>query len=111
MNIKITGRQIDITPALKERINSKFGKLTHHFEQITSVHVILSVEKNLHRAEITVHASGAELFAHDEAIDMYAAIDGLVKKIDTQLLKHKNKLKDHSGCCKHNGMHEAETEE
>jgi putative sigma-54 modulation protein len=58
---------------------------------MTNVHVVLSVEKAMQRAEATIHVSGAELFADADCDDMYAAIDMLVDKLDRQLIKHKEK--------------------
>ena len=62
---------------------------------VTNVHVILSVEKLRHKAEATIHISGADVYADSEEEDMYAAIDSLVDKLDRQIKKHKEKLTDH----------------
>jgi putative sigma-54 modulation protein len=53
------------------------------------------VEKLLHHAEATLQLSGKQLHADATAADMYAAIDALVDKLDTQLVKHKEKLTNH----------------
>lgn len=95
MQIKLTGHHVDITPALREFVDSKFTRLERHFEQMTDVHVILTVEKLRHKAEATLHVSGNDMFADTISDDMYAAIDGLMDKLDRQLLKHKEKLTDH----------------
>ena len=70
-------------------------RIEHHFDHITNLHVILSVEKLRQKAEATVHASGANLFADAVHEDMYAAIDALSDKLDRQIKKHKEKLKNH----------------
>jgi putative sigma-54 modulation protein len=54
----------------------------------------LSVEKLRHRAEATIHISGAEVFADSDCDDLYAAIDKLTDKLDRQVIKHKEKLED-----------------
>jgi putative sigma-54 modulation protein len=59
------------------------------------VHVILDVEKLSQKAEATMHVNGGELFASEAQQDMYAAIDGLVDKLDRQVIKHKEKLSRH----------------
>jgi putative sigma-54 modulation protein len=59
------------------------------------VHVVLSVEKLQQKAEATMYMSGADVFADSVHEDMYAAIDGLVDKLDRQIKKHKEKLKEH----------------
>ncbi|MBA3987619.1 ribosome hibernation promoting factor [Aliidiomarina maris] len=95
MQINLTGHHVDITEALREYVDTKFAKLERHFDHITNVHVILNVEKLRQKAEATVHLSGAEVFATSEHEDMYAAIDGLIDKLDRQVVKHKEKLKRH----------------
>jgi putative sigma-54 modulation protein len=91
--LQITGRHVEITPALREYAEKKLGKMEHHFNHITQVHIILSVEKNEHKAEATVHASGhADFFAEALATNMYAAIDSLSEKLTRQIVKHKEKL-------------------
>jgi putative sigma-54 modulation protein len=61
---------------------------------MTNAHVILHVEKERQRAEASVHVNRADLFADHEHDDMYAAIDGLVDKLDRQIKKHKERLQD-----------------
>lgn len=95
MQINLTGHHVDITESLRDYVDTKFAKLERHFEHITNVHVILNVEKITQKAEATVHLSGAEVFATSEHEDMYAAIDGLIDKLDRQVVKHKEKLKRH----------------
>ncbi|MEX0901041.1 MAG: ribosome-associated translation inhibitor RaiA [Gammaproteobacteria bacterium] len=95
MQIKLTGHHVELTPALRTYVDSKFVRLERHFEHVTDVHVILTVEKLRHTAEATLHVSGNDLFADSVSEDMYAAIDGLIDKLDRQLIKHKEKLTDH----------------
>jgi putative sigma-54 modulation protein len=92
MQLSISGHHVDVTDALKNYASEKLTKLERHFDHITNVHVVLSVEKLRQRAEATMHVSGAELFADADSEDMYAAIDALTDKLDRQLLKHKEKL-------------------
>lgn len=95
MQLSLTGHHVDITDALRNYVDTKFEKLERHFDQVTNVHVILSVEKLRQKAEATMHLNGADVFADDEKEDMYAAIDGLVDKLDRQVKKHKEKLTNH----------------
>lgn len=95
MHPTITGHHIDVTPALRKRINSKMGRLERHFDQVTDSHVVLTVEKNRHQAEATINVSGAKLYASSVDEDMYAAIDTLMDKLVRQIRKHKEKLTDH----------------
>ena len=95
MQLTITGHHIDITPALRNKVESKLGKLEKHFDNLVDVHCVLTVEKLEHKAEATVHLSGGTIFADAIDQDMYAAVDALVDKLNRQVIKHKEKLTDH----------------
>ena len=95
MQVIISGHHLEITDALKAHTEDKFSKLARHFDKVTDVHVILSVEKLVQKAEATLHFAGTKFFAEDHQEDMYAAIDELVTKLDRQILKHKEKHADH----------------
>lgn len=95
MQVNLTGHHIEITPALKDYLNSKFERIERHFDQVTAVSCILTVEKLRHKAEAKINVTGGTLFAEDVEDDMYAAIDGLVDKLDRQIKKYKEKLTDH----------------
>ena len=95
MQISVTGHHLDVTASLKAYVESKFEKLERHFDNVTDVHVILTVEKLLQKAEATVQIRGGKIFAEDHQEDMYAAIDALVDKLDRQVKKHKEKLTKH----------------
>jgi len=95
MQINISGHHVEVTQALKDHVHSKIEKLERHFDNITNVQVTLTVEKTTQKAEATMHVSGAELHANADNDDMYAAIDGMVDKLDRQLLKHKEKMVNH----------------
>ncbi len=97
MQISLTGNHIDITPAIRDYVDSKFSRLERHFDRVTKVHVILSVEKLRQKAEATLHLNGADIFADSTEEDMYAAIDGLLHKLDRQVKKHKEKSTNHKG--------------
>jgi putative sigma-54 modulation protein len=95
MRIEISGHQIDVTPALRDYVQSKLERLERHSDQLLDGHVILSVEKLQQKAEATINLSGRSLHAESIAEDMYASIDLLADKLDRQVLKHKEKLTDH----------------
>lgn len=97
MQVNLTGHHVDLTDALRAYVDEKIAKLERHFDHVTNVHVILSMEKLSKKAEATVHIAGADVFADSVHEDMYAAIDSLVDKLDRQVLKHKEKLKSHRG--------------
>ncbi len=95
MQVSVTGHHVEVTDSLKSFSEEKIGKLKRHFDNVTDVHVILTVEKLEQKAEATVQVSGAKLFAEDTQEDMYVAIDNMVHKLDRQIIKHKEKLNSH----------------
>jgi putative sigma-54 modulation protein len=95
MQISLSGHHVELTDSLRNYVNEKVERLDRHFDQALDIHVILTVEKLRHKAEATMHVSGGNLYADDVQEDMYAAIDGLVDKLDRQGKKHKEKLKNH----------------
>ena len=94
MQLIISGHHLAITVPIREYVASKLEKLERHHNHITSIHVIVSVEKLLQKAEATIHISDGELFASTEHEDLYAAIDLLADKLDRQLIKHKEKHRE-----------------
>ncbi|WP_280566434.1 ribosome-associated translation inhibitor RaiA [Chromohalobacter sp. 296-RDG] len=92
MQANITGHHIELTDALRDYVNEKLARLERHYDNITTVQVTLSIEKERHLAACTLHAAGADLHADTQSDDMYAAIDALTDKLDRQLVKHKEKL-------------------
>lgn len=95
MNLTITGHHIEVTPALRDYVSGKVEKVIKHFDHVTSVHVILSVEKLVQKAEITLHVKGKDIYADSSDTDLYAAIDILIDKLDRQVQKYKGKHNDH----------------
>ena len=95
MQLTISGHHIDVTEALRDYVTNKISRLEKHHDRITNTHVILTVEKLQQKAEATLHISGADLYADSESEDLYAAIDSLTDKLDRQLIKHKEKHRNH----------------
>lgn len=95
MQLNVSGHHVEVTEPLREYVDTKFERLQRHFDQISNIQVTLIVEKMVQKAEATIHISGADIFAHSESEDMYAAIDALADKLDRQLIKHKEKSRGH----------------
>jgi len=95
MQIDITGHHVDLSDALRDYVHDKFTRLERHFDKVIDVHVILTVEKLNQKAEATIHMSGNDVHAEANSDDMYASIDGLVDKLDRQIVKHKEKITNH----------------
>lgn len=95
MNLNLTGHHVEITPALREHVTLKLDRVSRHFDQVTSTHVILSVDKLEQKAEVTLHVKGKDIYANATHADLYAAIDLLADKLDRQIVKHKEKITTH----------------
>ncbi|NMG44801.1 ribosome-associated translation inhibitor RaiA [Aromatoleum toluvorans] len=95
MNLTITGHHVEVTPAIREYVNTKLDRVIRHFDNVTSVSVILSVEKLRQKAEVTLHVRGKDIYVESDDADMYAAIDSMADKLDRQVLKYKGKNHDH----------------
>ena len=95
MQLDITGHHVEVTEPLREYVVSKLDKISRHFDLVSDVHCILTVEKLRHKAEATVSLNGAKLYADATEEAMYAAIDSLADKLERRVRKHKEKLVDH----------------
>lgn len=95
MQVNVSGHHVEITDSLRNYVESKVEKLERHFDIVSDVHCILTVEKLRHKAEAKVLVNGGTIYADATEEDMYAAIDGLVDKLERRVRKHKEKLVDH----------------
>lgn len=91
MQLNFTGRNVDVTPALKTYSSEKFQRLERRDDGITHVNITFHLENVTHIAEATLHLRGTEIHATAKADDMYKAIDELIDKLVTQITKHKEK--------------------
>lgn len=92
MKFIISGKNIDVTPGLKEAIEHKFGKLERYFTPDTEVLVTFSVEKDRQKVEVTIPVKGNIIRSEQVSNDMYVSIDLVEEVIQRQLRKYKNKL-------------------
>jgi putative sigma-54 modulation protein len=95
MQVSVTFRHMDATDALKVFAADKVSKIEKYIHTPTDAHVVLSVEKHMHRAEINVTANGVRIRGEDSSGDMYGSIDGAAQKIEKQLKRYRNKLANH----------------
>ncbi|MFA5487894.1 MAG: ribosome-associated translation inhibitor RaiA [Candidimonas sp.] len=96
MNLSITGRHLEVTPAIREYVMNKMARVSRHFDNVIDTQVILSIERVNHTAEATMRLPGKDI--HCEATDenLYASIDLLADKIDRQVIKYKTKTQNHA---------------
>jgi len=100
MNFTISGHHLELTPAIREYVQSKLERIKRHFDQVIDISVILTVDKitekeKRQKAEINLRVKGKDLHAESIAHDLYAAIDALIDKLDRQVMKYKTKVKEH----------------
>ncbi len=92
MNIIVSGRHLDITPALRDYAESKVKKFGKYLSSISEALVTLSVEKYRHKAEVLLKANGVTIQAESVTGEIYASIDEVIEKLERQVKKHKEKL-------------------
>ena len=106
MQLSVTGHHVEVSVPLRDYVTSKIEKIERHFDHVSDVHCILTVEKLRHKAEATINVNGGTIYADATEEDMYAAIDGLVDKLDRQIKKRKEKLVDHHARDTHKRQYE-----
>ncbi len=94
MRFTITGRNIEVTPGLREAVEDKLGKLDRFFAPATEAVVRLSVQKDIQKIEVTIPVKGHIIRAEESSSDMYVSIDLVEEILERQLKKYKNKLID-----------------
>ncbi len=92
MKLTIRGKNIQVTPALKEHVTKRIGNLGKFFETEEEAQIMLSVEKGRHRVEVTIPLNGYILRGEEETGDMYASVDLVTDKLEKQIEKYKTRL-------------------
>lgn len=92
MQISVRGKNIEATPALVDYANKRLGKLDKHFDETAEVQVVLSVIRDNHIVEVTVHLNGLIIRGEESTADMYASIDMVVDKLERQIKKYKTRM-------------------
>ena len=95
MQLNVSGHHVEVTASLKEYVETKIEKIARHFDLVSDVQCILTVEKLRHKAEATAKVNGGTIHCEHTEEDMYAAIDGLVDKLERRVRKYKEKQVDH----------------
>jgi len=92
MKVNVSGKNFNVTKALKEYAEKKVGKLERFFDTEVDAQVTLSVEKDRHIVEVTMPLNGMLLRGETETNDMYSSIDVVVDKLEKQIEKYKTKI-------------------
>lgn len=100
MNLTISGHHLEITPALRDYVYAKLGRIPQQFDQVVDMKVLLTVDNikdkdQRQKAECNIHVKGRDLFATSSHSDLYAALDDLADKMNRQVQEHKDRIKDH----------------
>ncbi len=89
----IRGKNMEVTPALRDYVEKRVGKVMKYFDNVGEITVLLTVEKGRHIVEVNVPIDSGVLLRGEEAtMDMYTSIDLVVEKLERQIHKHKTKL-------------------
>lgn len=103
MRVIITGKGMEVSDYLKEMVTKKVTKLQRYFGEYTEAHITMSIQKSRHIVEVTIPFDGIVLRGEEATGDMYASIDGVLKKLEKQIHKHRTALKKrlHEGAFLH----------
>jgi putative sigma-54 modulation protein len=91
MNVEYTGRQYEITPAIRKQIETGLNKIQKVLGDNFDTHVILAAEKHRHKAEITITVRNRPIVGVAEASDMTSAVGEALDRIDRQAVKYKSR--------------------
>jgi len=97
MNLTISGHHLEVSPALRAYVISKLERVLRHFDQVIHVNVLLSKrneaqKERRQRVECSIHVKGNALHAGSQHLNLYAAIDALIDKLDRQVVSHKTRM-------------------
>src|SRR5690606_13640839 len=94
MQIVVKGKNIKVTPALRDYAEKKVNKILGFFDEVAGgrTEVMLRTEREHHIVEVTVTVNGLILRGEEATNDMYASIDGVVDKIERQIRKYKTRI-------------------
>ncbi|TCL06658.1 ribosome-associated translation inhibitor RaiA [Sodalis ligni] len=104
MIINITSKQMEITPAIRQHVEERLAKLAKWQTQLINPHIILSKQPQGFVADATLNTANGPLVASAGNLDMYAAINELITKLERQLNKvqHKGEARRATECVKIN---------
>ena len=95
IHLDMTGRHVEITPALRDFAEEKLAKLERLLDGPIEAHVVLGIEKHRHFAEVQIKCKTGLFTGHQETGDLYASIREVADKLERQALKHKEKIQNH----------------
>ena len=97
MQIKLSSRHGQLSPAAQSKVESKVSRLTRYFDRLTALNVTVDLQNRaLPAVEIVASAEHIhDMVSHEAAAQLWRSVDGAVQKLEQQLRKHKEKVRDH----------------
>ncbi len=96
MQVRITGRNIQLTEAMKNYVDKKIKRLEKYLDEPIDIQVILNVEKFRQIAEVNVSSKSGSFYGSEESHDIYASVDMVVDKLEEQVRRKKERLQQRS---------------
>ena len=93
MRVTISGKGMEVSDYLKEMVTKKVSKLQRYFDEHTEAHITMSIQRSRHIVEVTIPFDGVVLRGEEATGDMYASVDGVLKKLEKQIHKHRTALR------------------
>jgi putative sigma-54 modulation protein len=97
MNIRVTARHTEMRPELKEYVERRVSRLARYFDRIDEAHVVLEEEGHRKIADVTVHASRVTVSSEQAADDLRSAFDRAMEKVERQIRRHKDRVRNRKG--------------
>jgi len=94
MQITVTGKQLEVSDAMRRYAEQKLAKLERYFAKVSSIDLVLSQERNRFVVEVTMLANGYLARAEEQGDDVYGGVDRVMAKLESQLKRYKTKLID-----------------
>jgi putative sigma-54 modulation protein len=95
MQLTITFRNLEASEVLKEHAKERVERVTRHLDVAGMAHVVFSIERHLHCADVTVQAGSLLLRASDATVDMAVSLDGACDRLEEQFRREKDRHKHH----------------
>lgn len=97
MKVQVRGKNIQVTPTLREYVEKRLGKLDRFLDNLGEAQATLVVEGDAQKIEVTIPVNGMLLRGEEATGDMYSSIDLVVEKIERQISRYKGKLNRRAG--------------
>lgn len=94
MKLEVTFRNLEATEAIRERAEKKLARMTKHLREPVAAHLVLSVQRYRHIAELTVSSADGNFHVEEETDDLYATVDQLAQRVERLVQRHHEKASE-----------------